>query len=96
VRTAKKAHECIECGRIIESGQRYNYHSGVWDGAGASYKVCLGCDLLRDQLDKGAAYDERTAFGYLDDTLASVHQGLRVTKDVLREYSDKAFAEHYG
>ena len=47
---ARKEHRCCECGGKILSGESYNYHSGVWDGQGMSFKVCPECDLLRKDL----------------------------------------------
>lgn len=64
VRTARKDHKCCECSGVIQKGEQYNYHSGVWDGEGASFKVCFDCDALRAYMDSDVRYEEeRTAFG---------------------------------
>jgi hypothetical protein len=47
-RTARKAHRCIECGRAISVGQRYEYASGVWDGRPDSFRTCSRCVVLRE------------------------------------------------
>lgn len=63
VRTARKQHSCCECRGQIQPGERYNYHSGVWDGRAESFKVCPECDGLRALMDDGAYEDELTALG---------------------------------
>lgn len=46
--TAKKNHECCECGRIINTGEKYRVESGVWDGEPARFKTCIDCISIRD------------------------------------------------
>ena len=70
-RKARKKHKCYECGGAIQKGEQYHNHHGVWDGSGATYKVCIECDALRDQVDKNAHYDELTPFGNLYDSVFS-------------------------
>lgn len=65
VRRARKEHRCCECGGKILKGESYNYHSGVWDGQGRSFKVCVDCDLLRKIADKDRDIEDRVAFGSL-------------------------------
>ena len=61
---ARKKHKCCECGGVIAAGEKYNRHSGVWDGTPAAYKVCIDCDELRADMGQIAMYDEeRTGFG---------------------------------
>ena len=62
---ARKKHKCCECGGVIAAGEKYNRHSGVWDGTPAAYKVCVDCDELRADMDEGRPYDERTGFGQI-------------------------------
>ena len=40
---------------------------GVWDGRGASYKVCMGCEDLRKELNVDQEYDEQICFGDLSE-----------------------------
>ena len=47
---ARKAHECDECRNEIEKGEVYWRVSGVWDGEFSHYKMCGGCETLRDLL----------------------------------------------
>lgn len=46
--TANTRHRCCECRGVIEPGTKYQRITGVWDGEGATYKLCLACDSLRD------------------------------------------------
>lgn len=69
-RKAAKDHRCYECGGVIKKGEHYHSHHGVWDGQGATYKVCLDCDELRKRIDAGVPRDDMTGFGdlrYCDD-----------------------------
>lgn len=45
---ARKTHKCNECGHAIESGERYEYVFGVWDGDANTWKTCPRCKALRD------------------------------------------------
>jgi hypothetical protein len=47
---ARKAHECCECGEAIGFGQRYERVKGLWDGHWDTYKTCLTCVRIRDDL----------------------------------------------
>lgn len=46
-RTARKEHWCRGA---IPIGARYVYVSGVWDGRGDSFKFCLACWKLHEDL----------------------------------------------
>lgn len=64
IRKARKSHECCECHGIICKGEKYHYHSGIWDGVPNSFKVCFECDELRDYMDRDVLYpEERTGLG---------------------------------
>lgn len=70
IRKARKEHICCECRGIIHTGERYNYHHGVWNGKAASYKVCFDCDDLRYKIDEDVNFhDERTPFTCLADSV---------------------------
>ena len=47
-RKARKEHRCCECYRTIEKGEKYQYISGIWDGAPSSFKTCRQCAQIRD------------------------------------------------
>ena len=71
-RTARKQHKCCECRGFIQIGERYHYHSGVWDGKPASFKVCPECDELRDYMDEGVPFDEeKTGLGDIAGSLGN-------------------------
>lgn len=46
---ARKAHKCCECGAPIAIGNKYEYVSGLWEGAFSQYKTCLACKEIRDR-----------------------------------------------
>lgn len=71
-RRARKEHRCCECRGKILKGESYNYHSGVWDSQGRSFKVCVDCDLLRDFMNKGRDIEDRAPFGGLVDDILAV------------------------
>lgn len=45
-RTARKQHDCYECGRAIQPGERYQIEGGVWDGVGQSFEWCADCATI--------------------------------------------------
>ncbi|VVE52134.1 hypothetical protein PMO31116_04728 [Pandoraea morbifera] len=47
VYTARKAHQCDECGRAIARGEAYEKVVGVWDGCLEMYKTCRHCTDAR-------------------------------------------------
>ena len=75
IRKARKQHKCCECFGAIPTGEYYHYHHGVWDGRGASFKVCCDCELLRKEMDKDSRWDEKTPFGYIGECLLNSIQG---------------------
>lgn len=74
-RKARKAHKCCECAGIIQAGETYHYHHGIWDGEASDYKVCLDCEALKSECDSDSHPDECTAFGELSDTVAGCLRG---------------------
>lgn len=46
--TARKQHQCYECARVIQPGERYENVVGVWDGEFSVYKTCSFCLDLRN------------------------------------------------
>lgn len=45
-RKARKNHKCCECGCTIETGEKYKYSSGIWNGEPDSFKQCLNCNEI--------------------------------------------------
>lgn len=74
-RKAKKSHKCCECRGIINKGETYNYHFGIWDGECCSFKVCNDCENLRKEviIDCLLLEDEHPAFTCLGDDLEGYH-----------------------
>ena len=50
IRTARKPHECGECDRAIEPGERYESFTGLINGGWEHHKTCLGCLRIRQHL----------------------------------------------
>ena len=47
---ARKNHWCCECGGVIQKGEKYEHHSGQWDGEWQVFKTCLDCADIKDRL----------------------------------------------
>lgn len=45
-RTARKAHECCECGEIIQPRDKYQRVFGIWEGEMYTFKTCLSCSRM--------------------------------------------------
>lgn len=58
LRTARKAHACGECKRVIAPGETYESTTGCWDGRIDRYKTCADCVSVR-----AAFFCERWNFG---------------------------------
>jgi hypothetical protein len=69
IRKARKPHKCCECDGVIQPGENYHYHHGVWDGEAADYKVCIDCEALRAEYDADSHADECTALAQLSETV---------------------------
>lgn len=67
---ARKQHQCCECRGIIPIGETYNKHHGIWDGSADTFKVCVDCDNLREEIDKDERDPEfKTAFQHLYESV---------------------------
>src|SRR5205809_7625481 len=54
---ARKPHECYECLAEIKPGERHKYVSGKWGGEWSSYRFCLACDDISNEVfDDGRLY----------------------------------------
>jgi hypothetical protein len=63
---ARASWTCLECGRTIRPGERYEKIRGKFEGEFVTYRTCIGCQRLRDDLRCcGGALDEvvRECFG---------------------------------
>jgi len=70
IRTARKEHECCECASTIKSGDRYRVYSGIWDGEASTFKQCLRCAELFDELTQEYYPNEGPCFGCLLENVA--------------------------
>ena len=87
LRKARKNHKCCECRGVIEAGEKYHYHSGIWEGIPQSFKVCIDCEALRGKVAKDGclSYDEWPAFTCLGDDLEFDHaDAFRAIKEKRR------------
>jgi hypothetical protein len=66
---ARINHICCECRGVIQKGETYTYHHGVWDGRGASFKMCVDCDELRVEVDRDCDVEDGSAFGDLYESV---------------------------
>jgi len=60
---ARKPHECLECRRTIQAGEKYTRRSGKFDGSLYDDCFCAQCEEIRDAFtetgpDYGVAYGE--------------------------------------
>lgn len=69
MRNAIKEHNCCECSKQIKPGEKYQYCSGVWDGAPDSYKTCLLCVKLRENYANEAG--QNVAFEGLKEAISN-------------------------
>jgi len=79
---ARKAHRCCECHGTIQPGETYHRHHGVFDGACFTCAVCVDCDALRDEIEKGRRWDEPVPFDGLHDELIEIEDADRFARFV--------------
>lgn len=92
---ARKEHRCCECQGLIQPGERYHRHWGVWNGEAATYKVCEDCEALRSRVDKDEVHlDEKTAFGMLWQSALESHDREHAADFIaIRRKRDAAIAD---
>jgi hypothetical protein len=49
-RTARKPHQCGECGDTIKPGDDYEFHTYFGDSFISHHKVCMKCDDLAESM----------------------------------------------
>lgn len=62
-RLARKEHKCCECGTKIVKGMHYDYTSGIWDGEPRSFKQCVECSILFQQITSYCYSDQHFGGG---------------------------------
>ena len=86
--TAKKPHRCTECRSPIESGEKYHYHTGKYDGDFFAHKICRRCDydvirVVEHELEEGCHHSEAwPPFGGLVEHLIESGMGQTRPEDV--------------
>jgi hypothetical protein len=74
-RTAKKPHQCCSCCGVINPGEQYHSHEGIWNGEFERHKVCADCELLRLDADANRnALAEHTGFNDLLDRVLEMDE----------------------
>lgn len=67
-RRSRKQRMCCECHGMIEKGEVYVHHYGIWSWGPDNFDSCLDCEALRAELDESAKYDdEKVAFEQLSE-----------------------------
>lgn len=65
IRKARKGHKCCACSEKILKGYKYKYYSGVWDGKPDSFKYCLRCAAIIDEITgRGECYQHTLNCGH--------------------------------
>lgn len=90
-RTAAKPHRCCECGGTIQSGEKYEYVSGKWDGRPGSFHTCEACAYLRDSLAADSVCFQHG--GLFEEYYEYLHSILQHIDDV-REVYNRVVAKH--
>lgn len=74
---ARKQHICVECGRTIQKGEKYEVVSGLWDGEFSTFKTCSDCLCVREEFFcdgyiYGTIWDDlHTHIDYIDGEVSS-------------------------
>ncbi len=61
---ARKPHRCCECGELINIGETYEQAKGLLAGQWDTFRTCIPCVNMRDDLCPGGHFYE-----YLGDTI---------------------------
>lgn len=48
---ARRAHACLECGRVVRPGERYRLVRGKWEGVWSTIKECAHCEAIGDVMN---------------------------------------------
>lgn len=79
-RKARKEHRCVECRGIINVGEFYKYHHGVFDGSGFSDKLCAECHSMQEEINKGRRMDDRICVGELCHEVFDSGEATRINR----------------
>ena len=65
---ARKEHQCSQCSRMIQPGEKYHRQRNIFEGEPQVYKECWQCgDLTRDLFALDYTGDDDWTFPYLPD-----------------------------
>lgn len=53
---SRTEHVCVECGEVIQKGEKYEHVRGLWDGYWDTIKTCWPCKLIRDSFCSSWSY----------------------------------------
>lgn len=63
---SKKEHKCCECRGVIFKGEKYYRHQGLWGGEFATYKRCIDCEKIVDEINSHRKdWEDRVLFELL-------------------------------
>jgi hypothetical protein len=48
---ARMHHRCCECDGVIQPGETYHRHFGIWEGDAMVFKTCNDCETLRSKVN---------------------------------------------
>ena len=86
---AKKEHRCVECGEIIQKGEKYGAFSGKWDGDVSTHRQHILCEdacrYVRDNIE-GDCLCFGELFDYISDTgILEKRHLLRLTDETRKK-----------
>ena len=85
-RTARKPHVCDACGGRIAKGERYERHSGIFEGDPFSFACCAACELVLKAF--GDVHDARPTPNWLFRALLDCVEGAHKTDPEVRRWRD--------
>lgn len=101
IKKSRKEHMCRCCQSIIQKGEAYTLHAGVYEGNFYTYKTCPQCeeilnyiwhDLGWDEVDVSSAlYDVISEEGYdtfIFEQLAKIKHPSERVLDLIEDYKE--------
>jgi len=88
-RKANKLHTCCECNHVINTGEEYQYSSGVWDEP-RSFKQCLDCHQIMLGASAHDKYNEGVPLGdlreYCFGFMSSSYKGREFVRGMAKDF----------
>ena len=99
-RTARKEHTCCECGKTIQSGERYERSAGKTDGDIWTFSTCLICAEIANAFYCGARYyggilwDEMQDYAFAEMTTGCLKRlaSAAAKAELMRRWNEWKFA----